>query len=647
MDELKYKDGKFTVNGIDVSNVSATTEISANTSQFSVIDNPEYAEVVIDEENRIISAVRRDGTKFINKIVSPTITNINNRISDNESDISKIKDAIKGKNYQTKIWGFNEFITNTNWNISDNNKTAYTEIKGPENMLIFDGYSYEDKNNICADFTASGSTFECILGKWSQLSGTIFGFGYDGDISYLSTYLVYYPIKNTDFIEVFEGDIFTFSLLGQKNVYNVMAYNSDYEPLIDLSNMYKSKTGTYVVPSGVKYLNFYAFDDSSNYVKCESLGINLGNSNLESSGYCYLGNGTIQSCSTTVPCMQNKYQLLNVSLKENETFSVRIMKRTENVSYYNIEIRDRYGNCDTFKNIGTSSITGGDTTNEGNGSYVGYCWGSLCTYLMKGTSLKVENLSFTYPIKDELKTIIIGHSYIEGNSISDQKDKRFSYLVAEDLGLDNTLILGVGGETTTGTLKYIDKYCKWFSNSKYCLINLGGNDILRNSSESNQMRFYNNCLKINEKLTNVGIQPIWLTVNYGLMMKYQDITNSSEANMVISGGDYTVVSENLASYSERDIKNKFADNIPNYCYYENEGKVYKFIKYSFTLTKENDIVNDLMLKNLNCVEIRDCFVNSNGDEDPNKYLNDGIHPSTLGHALIYQAIKAQAGYLFY
>ena len=48
MDELKYKDGKFTVNGIDVSNVSATTElsesvqeISANTQQFSVFDDPE------------------------------------------------------------------------------------------------------------------------------------------------------------------------------------------------------------------------------------------------------------------------------------------------------------------------------------------------------------------------------------------------------------------------------------------------------------------------------------------------------------------------------------------------------------------------------------------------------------------------------
>ena len=69
MDELKYKDGKFTVNGADVSEVSATTEInesvqelSANTSQFSVIDNPEYIEVKLDSDGKVIEGTRADGT---------------------------------------------------------------------------------------------------------------------------------------------------------------------------------------------------------------------------------------------------------------------------------------------------------------------------------------------------------------------------------------------------------------------------------------------------------------------------------------------------------------------------------------------------------------------------------------------------------
>ena len=68
MDELKYKDGKFTVNGADVSEVSATTEaveiaqtVSANTQQFSVIDNPEYIEVTTDSEGKVISHRDYDG----------------------------------------------------------------------------------------------------------------------------------------------------------------------------------------------------------------------------------------------------------------------------------------------------------------------------------------------------------------------------------------------------------------------------------------------------------------------------------------------------------------------------------------------------------------------------------------------------------
>ena len=73
MDELKYKDGKFTVNGIDVSNVSATTEaveiaqiVSANTPQFSIIDNPEYIDVKLDADGKVIEGISTDGTKVVN-----------------------------------------------------------------------------------------------------------------------------------------------------------------------------------------------------------------------------------------------------------------------------------------------------------------------------------------------------------------------------------------------------------------------------------------------------------------------------------------------------------------------------------------------------------------------------------------------------
>ena len=75
MDELKYKDGKFTVNGIDVSEISATTEaveiaqtVSANTSQFSVIDSPEYIELKLDSEDKVQLVVNE--IKKVNEYIS-------------------------------------------------------------------------------------------------------------------------------------------------------------------------------------------------------------------------------------------------------------------------------------------------------------------------------------------------------------------------------------------------------------------------------------------------------------------------------------------------------------------------------------------------------------------------------------------------
>ena len=96
MDELKYVDGKFTVNGIDVSNVSATTEaveiaqtVSANTQQFSVVDNPEYIEVKLDSENKVIEGIVSDGTKVVN--ANTEFKNISaEKLTTNSLNLSKV-----------------------------------------------------------------------------------------------------------------------------------------------------------------------------------------------------------------------------------------------------------------------------------------------------------------------------------------------------------------------------------------------------------------------------------------------------------------------------------------------------------------------------------------------------------------------------
>ena len=132
MDELKYKDGKFTVNGIDVSNVSATTEISesvqelsANTQQFSVIDSPEYIEVKLDSDGKIIESINNNGiyehnapNKFKEIILSDDVTitdskSIGDTMIQNNRFLSDLEKALKRDGFNAGGTGdWSEYISN-------------------------------------------------------------------------------------------------------------------------------------------------------------------------------------------------------------------------------------------------------------------------------------------------------------------------------------------------------------------------------------------------------------------------------------------------------------------------------------------------------------------------------------------------------
>lgn len=79
MDELKYKDGKFTVNGNEISDVSGLMPIlSAQTYELS--DNPEYLEAKVDSDGKIIEGIKKDGTLYVPQLSSNTFTSINKTI---------------------------------------------------------------------------------------------------------------------------------------------------------------------------------------------------------------------------------------------------------------------------------------------------------------------------------------------------------------------------------------------------------------------------------------------------------------------------------------------------------------------------------------------------------------------------------------
>ena len=384
------------------------------------------------------------------------------------------------KPYPTKITGFAGFTPNSAWTISEDKKSAICSKAGVLYRMLDTVVSHADKFNLCAKIVPVGETFECLIGKWANTSGTMFCLKFDGTYSYLITYMI-----------VSQNDI--------------------------------------------------RLSDTIN--------------------------------------------LVNVSLASGKPVFVRIMKRTDDVSYYDVDITDMDGNVDHLTNVGSSDVpnTGG-TDDEGHGSTTGYAWGQICMYMLSGTSMTVSDLSYGFPIKDELDLICLGHSYMEGNSIASDKDKRFAAIVCTKIGWDNTIILAQGGQSAASLSSIVIDYANWFVNAKYALISIGGNDCYDNPTETNINNCIANCTKIRDILVNAGIIPVWV-VDSGWVANYQDGVDQISA------------------------------------------------------------FSDWLLSQDHYVDARGCFRTGNSN-DASKYLADGKHPTVATHQAIANCIMAQAGYLF-
>ena len=131
MDELKYKDGVFTVNGETPVSQSAITEISgavgivsgnvasvsANTSQFETIENPEYIEVKVDNEGKIIEGITTDGIKHIynnvelNNVKAESVSV--NTLTLSDEGLTEFEQALKDHGFRPGGTGdWSEYITN-------------------------------------------------------------------------------------------------------------------------------------------------------------------------------------------------------------------------------------------------------------------------------------------------------------------------------------------------------------------------------------------------------------------------------------------------------------------------------------------------------------------------------------------------------
>ena len=208
---------------------------------------------------------------------------------------------------------------------------------------------------------------------------------------------------------------------------------------------------------------------------------------------------------TLPPKQTHKYYISELAFAKGKEYTISVEKKTEKNSYFNISVTAQDGISVSKEGIGNGEVISGDTANEGNGSINGYAWGKLSFYTLIG-KMKVSDVNFGYPIDiNDVKLVVVGHSFIEGNSIPSDKDKRFASLLCNSIGDRKTIILGQGGASVSSIKPHIDKEMKWLKDAKYVLFCIGTNDI-DSQATCTGLQY------IDDAATKNGIRTIWLTV---------------------------------------------------------------------------------------------------------------------------------------
>ena len=241
---------------------------------------------------------------------------------------------------------------------------------------------------------------------------------------------------------------------------------------------------------------------------------------------------------TLPPKQTHKYYISELAFAKGKEYTISVEKKTEKNSYFNISVTAQDGISVSKDGIGNGEVISGDTANEGNGSINGYAWGKLSFYALIG-KMRVSNVCFGYPIDmNDVKLVIVGHSFIEGNSIPSDKDKRFASLLCSSIGDRKTIILGQGGASVSSIKPHIDKEMKWLKDARYVLFCIGTNDI-DSQATCTGLQY------IDDAATKNGIRTIWLTVppKYG------------------TGDNHPVINDYIRSHFRYvEIKNVFYNN---------------------------------------------------------------------------------------
>lgn len=162
---------------------------------------------------------------------------------------------------------------------------------------------------------------------------------------------------------------------------------------------------------------------------------------------------------------------LNFKFSKNIPIYLAFKKITTNSTVMEFCISQN-GNQISLKN---KSVEGA-STNEGAGSNIGHGWGNIAYFCIVG-SITINGLDVYMPQKTDVQCMICGHSFIEGNSISNNKNEKFSKLLQNTLGLSECIISGQGGGIFEANYNYFDYLItKGGYKPKYVLLCDGTND---------------------------------------------------------------------------------------------------------------------------------------------------------------------------
>lgn len=200
---------------------------------------------------------------------------------------------------------------------------------------------------------------------------------------------------------------------------------------------------------------------------------------------------------------------IDFEIKENHQYTIRFIK--ENGLHLKLIITDDF--------TGNSTLISAETT------FAGVGWGKRKLECVKGLVNLIDfyNLS-TQPY--ESKVLIIGDSFIEGNSLGNNKNKRYSKLIKDDLK-GSVFINGQGGATASNGLLWLKSYLMGLVHPQYAIVAFGMNDRDFETWKSNTLKIIDMLEKNNIKCILVTITPSGAEVANEIHMQMNDFIRES------------------------------------------------------------------------------------------------------------------------